>query len=424
MVSKKRKGLYIITIAVLITFILISTYVIIHKFNSLNSDNKAVTTKKFTVSTYYDSRWTNKSVKIILKASSPNGLASNAYSYDGGRTWVSNNYVYINNNKTVKIVVKDRKNNKIYKNVNISNIDKEKPKKPSVTLSKWHANAGDYQPSPYRFNRSTPYKEGSWSNKYVTAFANGTGQTKSGFSHYIFSVRGASENTKDKKGAYRNIKADGVSYIKFKVCNNAGSCSDYSREYTIKIDKTINNIVRIAKKEIGNKGKKYYHDFYNLDADWCVMFVLWVTAHTPVQDHSNDCNKTNANGSNKCVYKKYLNIKTAAVWQYLEYISKNKNFYHSEYYADKYETYKFGNSAYTPVPGDLIFIDRKYIYKGDPKNCYDQIPHMGIVEEVKNGIVYTIEGNTNNTNFRYSEISRKHYNLNDSVIVGYGNWNQ
>ncbi|MBN2359559.1 MAG: CHAP domain-containing protein [Deltaproteobacteria bacterium] len=62
----------------------------------------------------------------------------------------------------------------------------------------------------------------------------------------------------------------------------------------------------------------------------------------------------------------------------------------------------FARSQGAPKPGDIIFF-------GDPGTC-----HVGIVERVANGKVYTVEGNTSN------QVARRSYDLNSSRIRGYG----
>lgn len=56
-----------------------------------------------------------------------------------------------------------------------------------------------------------------------------------------------------------------------------------------------------------------------------------------------------------------------------------------------------------PKPGDQIFF-------GSGTN----IRHTGLVERVTDGVVYTIEGNSNN------QVRRRSYSLSSSDILGYG----
>ena len=62
------------------------------------------------------------------------------------------------------------------------------------------------------------------------------------------------------------------------------------------------------------------------------------------------------------------------------------------------------SGKYTPKPGDAILFD----WEGDGTS-----DHIGIVEAVKNGKVYTIEGNSSDS------VKRNSYSLGDSDIDGY-----
>jgi hypothetical protein len=62
------------------------------------------------------------------------------------------------------------------------------------------------------------------------------------------------------------------------------------------------------------------------------------------------------------------------------------------------------SGKYTPKPGDAIMFD----WQNDGK-----VDHIGIVEAVKNGKVYTIEGNSSDS------VKRNTYSLGDKVIDGY-----
>lgn len=57
--------------------------------------------------------------------------------------------------------------------------------------------------------------------------------------------------------------------------------------------------------------------------------------------------------------------------------------------------------------GDIIFFDWEDSNDG-------KADHVGIVEKVEEGKVYTIEGNSGDT------CCRKNYDINSSVILGYG----
>lgn len=69
-------------------------------------------------------------------------------------------------------------------------------------------------------------------------------------------------------------------------------------------------------------------------------------------------------------------------------------------------TYKTRSSGYTPSPGDIIFFKSAYVTRTSN--------HVGLVLYVKDGNVYTIEGNSS------EKVSLQSYSLNNSYIIGYG----
>lgn len=163
------------------------------------------------------------------------------------------------------------------------------------------------------------------------------------------------------------------------------------------------DVLRIARNEIGylekasadrldektaNPGKnnytKYARDLWNAlphfyqgnkqGYEWCCIFVDWCMYVASGMDST---------GTQKA---KYYTGPYGAGCQY----------------AASY--YKAADAWYsTPKVGDQIFFG----YGND-------IEHTGIVENIVNGTVYTIEGNSSNS------VEAKHYSINDSYIVGYG----
>lgn len=75
------------------------------------------------------SDWTNQDVKLIVYAIDDySGIAAKGYSFDGGKTWQESNVNSFSENQTVHIQVKDKNGNITSKDVEITNIDKDKPK--------------------------------------------------------------------------------------------------------------------------------------------------------------------------------------------------------------------------------------------------------------------------------------------------------
>ena len=120
------------------------------------------------------------------------------------------------------------------------------------------------------------------------------------------------------------------------------------------------------------KGYTRYGDWYGVEhEDWCAMFVAFCLNYAGVSrsDYPWDASCEVFRG----------NVK----------------------YRGAYES----AGEYVPQPGDLIFFeDDEYRNKAG---------HIGVVENVSETTVYTIEGNS------ASEVRRKSYSLNDSSIMGY-----
>ena len=69
------------------------------------------------------------------------------------------------------------------------------------------------------------------------------------------------------------------------------------------------------------------------------------------------------------------------------------------------------DNTYEPHPGDIIFFDWDNKGSSGPQN---NVPdHVGIVERVENGVVYTVEGNSGDS------CRQRHYNIGHYEIWGY-----
>lgn len=108
------------------------------------------------------------------------------------------------------------------------------------------------------------------------------------------------------------------------------------------------NIVEIARNEIGNKGGEKYWRWYgfNQRVNWCAIFVSWCANESGIMNNT---------------IPRFSLCIDGVKW-YKE---------HS----------KWKNKSYIPQTGDIIFFD----WNGD-----SHVQHVGIVEKVENGKVYTI----------------------------------
>ncbi len=183
-------------------------------------------------------------------------------------------------------------------------------------------------------------------------------------------------------------------------------------------------LLETALKEVGN-GHSKYTNFYGMAADWCAMFVFWATHHTPVNGNVSDCANPTRAGSDKCYYKKLIEVDSAVVYSYAVWMAQNKRFYHSQYWANSTGTYKDGSKAYTPQPGDLVFFDGNpsiATYSGNPLTCDGELGHIAIVKEVKDGQLYWVGGNQGSDSYTTSSVTINNCDIGAAKIVGYGTW--
>lgn len=148
-----------------------------------------------------------------------------------------------------------------------------------------------------------------------------------------------------------------------------------------------NDLVNIALSQVGNESGEEYCKWYGFDHEvgWCAIFVSW-------------CG-TEAGLVKKDLMPKFAWVPTGVYW------FQNRDQWHA--------------NDYTPKPGDIIFFDW-YDYDldddGEEIGQDGQADHVGIVEKVEAGRVYTVEGNTTQD----SICAEKHYPLGYFEILGYG----
>lgn len=136
------------------------------------------------------------------------------------------------------------------------------------------------------------------------------------------------------------------------------------------------DIVLVAQSQLGNVGGQPYWSWYGFSSrvEWCACFVSWC---------ANECGYIDAGIIPKfagCQLEGVDWFKACGLWQ---------------------------DGGYTPKPGDIIFFDWKDKHDGFSD-------HVGIVEKVENGRVYTIEGNS------HDSCKENNYDINSSEIQGYG----
>lgn len=153
-------------------------------------------------------------------------------------------------------------------------------------------------------------------------------------------------------------------------------------EFTQFMNSVHKKIVSVALKEVGNKGGEPYWKWYGFDSrvEWCACFVSWCADQAGYIDSG--------------LIPKFSGCTNGVEW-----------FKNHDQWLDGKET---------PSSGMIIFFD--WENKGNSGPQDGDADHVGIVEKVENGIVYTIEGNAGD------ECKRLQYKVGHSEILGYGTY--
>ncbi len=132
-------------------------------------------------------------------------------------------------------------------------------------------------------------------------------------------------------------------------------------------------MVAVAQSQIGNVGGAPYWSWWGLDyrVEWCAIFVSWC---------ADQCGYLDAG-----VLPKMEGVRPYVDW----FIERGQ----------------WQDRDYEPSPGDIIFFDWESDGLAD---------HVGIVEKVEDGQIYTVEGNSGDL------CVEKHYHLGSVPVCGFG----
>ena len=133
------------------------------------------------------------------------------------------------------------------------------------------------------------------------------------------------------------------------------------------------SMAAVAQSQIGNVGGEPYWSWYGYNdrVEWCAIFVSWVADQCGYLDTG--------------VLPKMEGVRPYVDW----FIERGQ----------------WQGRDYEPRPGDIIFFDWESDGLAD---------HVGIVEKVEDGLVYTIEGNTGDT------CAERRYPVGNAPIYGFG----
>ena len=139
-------------------------------------------------------------------------------------------------------------------------------------------------------------------------------------------------------------------------------------------------IVAVALSQVGSVGGQLYWSWYGYTSrvEWCACFVSWC---------ANECGYLDAG-----VMPKTASCLTGSDW------FKERG--------------QWQDNSYEPRPGDIIYFDWDNKGSSGPQNGVPD--HVGIVERVENGRVYTIEGNSSD------QCRQRSYPVGYYEIYGYG----
>ncbi len=140
-------------------------------------------------------------------------------------------------------------------------------------------------------------------------------------------------------------------------------------------------IVAVALSQIGNMGGEPYWSWYGFGSrvEWCACFVSWC---------ANECGYIDAG-----VIPKFAGCVNGVQW-----------------FRDRG---LWQDNSYEPRPGDIIFFDWDSP-NGSSGPQDGESDHVGIVDKVENGIVYTVEGNSGDA------CRQRQYSVGYYEILGYG----
>ena len=139
-------------------------------------------------------------------------------------------------------------------------------------------------------------------------------------------------------------------------------------------------IVAVALSQLGNVGGEPYWSWYGFNSrvEWCATFLSWC--------------------GDRCGY-----IDTGVMPKFASCVNGVQWFRNRGRWAD---------NSVEPTPGMIIFFD--WDNKGGSGPQDGLADHVGIVEKVENGIVYTVEGNSGDL------CAQRNYPLGHYEILGYG----
>lgn len=186
-----------------------------------------------------------------------------------------------------------------------------------------------------------------------------------------------------------------------------------------KYEKLAHIMVENAKKELNSGYKptstenKYCKDQGWGVMAWCDIFVTWLAK------------KTEYEGMN--LFDDVLNKNKDYTVNEQRGVGNTRDFFSDEKNGFKFHTSKYNGGTYTPKPGDFIIYgscnsNAKEACRKKPYNDNSFAEHIGLVVEVTNSTIHTIEGNWNVSEYSPGMVVKREIPINNYTVLGYCSW--
>jgi hypothetical protein len=208
---------------------------------------------------------------------------------------------------------------------------------------------------------------------------------------------------------YLSTRTDEDGYYQFSVPGTRYTLVPCKYEYITVIDNSKisgEDIVRTAEKEIGNKDGSSPGRYHGHDGGWCSEFVSWVyrQAGEPFTGGEGDGGICDEEWNMSTTYRVAAGFGRNEDWQFFSTEEITRNWQEGI------------DNPLEPKVGDYVFFSNEFF----SNEAEDNRAHSGIVEEIQDTTMYTIEGNVNNIVKQMTRSDWRTDQEGDIVVKGIG----
>lgn len=214
-----------------------------------------------------DGAWTKSNISLVVGSTdSLSGMGEYYYTYSSSANTIGSNndsqWVKLNRGTNQTSFTTDEWTSEIKKTVYIKSCDRAGncSAKNSTSLKIDRSAPTGLRVTGYKKNNSTNVTSASgltsintntWYGGWEVVIPSGASDSGAGEIYYKVTVTGASSNVIDEKKNYKNVNAEGVSIVSFKVCDKLNNCSS-AVNYTAKLDRTPPQKPQLSNSTGGN----------------------------------------------------------------------------------------------------------------------------------------------------------------------------